>query len=241
MILNIKSYVNYNLKELIKKGYLAVGLLGALGPAVLVSYFIITANTPFTIKHVSNFYCMLGMLAAVLHPLYFVNRDYSSKTISLINNSKQNRTNYVLANVVIALIVSLLYVVLGISLLLVTQQLGVPGELKLSFLLGFFVNSLLLVLTYFLLGYILLLNGVRSGAVYSILTAMLLFIPNILANILDSTNNKFFNGLIENFPGYFYPVMVGSNPLSLLQYFIAFLTLIVLFILVLKRSKKIEI
>ncbi|UQZ94883.1 ABC transporter permease [Bacillus safensis] len=242
MILNIKSYVNYNLKELIKKGYLAIGLLGALGPALLVSYFIITAaNTPFNIKHVSNFYCMLGMLAAVLHPLYFVNRDYSSKTISLINNSKQNRTNYVLANVVIALLVSLLYVALGISLLLVTQQLGVPGELKLSFLLGFCINALLLVLTYFLLGYILLLNGVRSGAVYSILTAMLLFIPNILANILDSTNNKVFTGLIENFPGYFYPVMVGSNPLSFLQYFIASLTLIVLFVLVLKRSKKIEI
>lgn len=175
MILNIKNYVNYNFKELIKRGHLAVGVLGAFGPALLVSYFILTVNTPFNIKYVSNFYCMLGMLAAVLHPLYFVNRDYSSKTISLINNSKQNRKNYVLANVVIALLVSLLYVALGIGLLLVTQQLGVPGELKVTFLLGFFVNVFLLVLTYFLLGYILLLYGVRSGAVYGILTAMLLF------------------------------------------------------------------
>ncbi|KXZ13170.1 ABC transporter permease [Bacillus nakamurai] len=241
MILNIKNYVNYNFKELIKKGYLAVGVLGAFGPALLVSYFILTANTPFNIKHVSNFYCMLGMLAAVLHPLYFVNRDYSSKTISLINNSKQNRKNYVLANVVIALLVSLLYVALGIGLLLVTQQLGVPGELKVSFFLGFFVNVFLLVLTYFLLGYILLLYGVRSGAVYGILTAMLLFFPNILANILESIHNKFLSALIENFPGYFYPVMVGSNPLSLLQYFIGCFTLIVLFVLVLKKSKKIEI
>ncbi|ARV45903.1 ABC transporter permease [Bacillus inaquosorum] len=241
MILNIKNYVNYNFKELIKKGHLAVGVLGAFGPALLVSYFILTANTPFNIKHVSNFYCMLGMLAAVLHPLYFVNRDYSSKTISLINNSKQNRKNYVLANVVIALLVSLLYVALGIGLLLVTQQLGVPGELKVTFLLGFFVNVFLLVLTYFLLGYILLLYGVRSGAVYGILTAMLLFFPNILANILESTHNKFLSGLIENFPGYFYPVMVGSNPLSLLQYFIGCFILIVLFVLVLKKSKKIEI
>ncbi|WEZ05113.1 ABC transporter permease [Bacillus subtilis] len=241
MILNIKNYVNYNFKELIKKGHLAVGVLGAFGPALLVSYFILTANTPFNIKHVSNFYCMLGMLAAVLHPLYFVNRDYSSKTISLINNSKQNRKNYVLANVVIALLVSLLYVALGIGLLLVTQQLGVPGELKVTFLLGFFVNVFLLVLTYFLLGYILLLYGVRSGAVYGILTAMLLFLPNILANILESTHNKFLSGLIENFPGYFYPVMIGSNPLSLLQYFIGCFILIVLFVLVLKKSKKIEI
>ncbi|RPK03263.1 hypothetical protein BSBH6_02737 [Bacillus subtilis] len=241
MILNIKKYVNYNFKELIKRGHLAVGVLGAFGPALLVSYFILTANTPFNIKHVSNFYCMLGMLAAVLHPLYFVNRDYSSKTISLINNSKQNRKNYVLANVVIALLVSLLYVALGIGLLLVTQQLGVPGELKVTFLLGFFVNVFLLVLTYFLLGYILLLYGVRSGAVYGILTAMLLFFPNILANILESTHNKFLSGLIENFPGYFYPVIVGSNPLSFLQYSIGCFILIVLFVLVLKKSKKIEI
>ncbi|MGO0715561.1 ABC transporter permease [Bacillus subtilis] len=241
MILNIKNYVNYNFKELIKRGHLAVGVLGAFGPALLVSYFILTVNTPFNIKYVSNFYCMLGMLAAVLHPLYFVNRDYSSKTISLINNSKQNRKNYVLANVVIALLVSLLYVALGIGLLLVTQQLGVPGELKVTFLLGFFVNVFLLVLTYFLLGYILLLYGVRSGAVYGILTAMLLFFPNILAKILDSTHNKFLSGLIENFPGYFYPVMVGSNPLSLLQYFIGCFILILLFVLVLKKSKKIEI
>jgi ABC-2 type transport system permease protein len=241
MKLNIKKYVSYNLKELFKKGHLAVGVLGAIGPALIMSYFILTETTPFYIKHVSNFYCMLGMFAAVLHPLYFVNRDYSSKTISLINNSKQNRKNYVLANVVIALFVSLLYVALGICLLLVTKQLGVPGELKVSFLLGFFVNVFLLVLTYFLFGYILLLYGVRSGAVYAILTAMLLFLPNILANILGNIHNEFLSGLIENFPGYFYPVMVGSNPLSLLQYFIGCFTLIVLFVLVLNKSKKIEI
>ncbi|NPC91249.1 ABC transporter permease [Bacillus sp. WMMC1349] len=243
MILNIKNYVNYNIIELLKKGHLAVGLLGAFGPALLVSYFILTANTPtpFNIKHVSNFYCMLGMLAAVLHPLYFVNRDYSSKTITLINNSKQNRKNYVLANVVIALLVSLLYLALGIGLLLVTKQLGVPGELKASFFLGFSGNVFLLVLTYFLFGYILLLYGVRSGAVYGILTAMLLFFPNILHNVLGNTQNEFISGLIENFPGYYYPVMVGSNPLSLLQYIIGCFTLLVLFVLGLKKSKKIEI
>lgn len=241
MILDIRKYVNYNLKELFKKGHLVVGLLCALGPALIMSYFILNETTPFYIKHVSNFYCMLGMFAAVLHPLYLVNRDYSSKTISLINNSKQNRKNYMLANVVIALFVSLLYVALGIGLLLVTKQLGVPGELEVSFLLGFFVNAFLLVLTYFLFGYILLLYGVRSGAVYVILTAMILFFPNLLSNILVSINNKFLSGLIENFPGYFYPVMVGSNPLSFLQYFIGVFTLIILFVLVLNKSKSIEI
>lgn len=241
MILNINKYVVYNIKELFKNGSLVVGLLGAFGPALIMTYFILTENTPFQIKHVSNFYCMLGMLAAVLHPIYFVNRDYSSKTISLINNSKQNRKNYVTANVVIALIVSLLYAVMGLGLLLVTKELGVPGELEVSFLLGFFVNVFLLVLTYFLFGYILLLYGVRSGAVYGILTALLLFLPNILANILPNIHNEFFSGLLKNFPAYFYPIMVGSNPLSPLQYLMGCFTLLVLFVLVLKKSEKIEI
>ncbi len=241
MILDIKSYVSYNLSELFKRGSLIVGVLAALGPAILISYLILSGTTAFTIKHVSNFYCMLGMLAAVLHPLYFVNRDYSSKTISLINNSKQNRKKYVLANVVIALCVSLIYAALGIVLLLVTKELGVPGELKASFLLGFSVNVFLLVLTFFLFGYILLLYGVRSGAVYGILTALLLFFHNILINVLESTNNVFLSNIIENFPGYFYPVMVGSNPLSPMQYFIGCLTLVVLLVLVLKKSERIEI
>jgi ABC-2 type transport system permease protein len=241
MILSIKDYAGYNLKELFKRGHLVVGMLGALGPALIVTYYILTNTTPFNIKYVSNFYCMLGMLAAVLHPLYLVNRDYSSKTISLINNSKQNRKKYVLANVIVALFVSLFYVALGLCLLLVTKQLGVPGELKVSFLLGFSINVFLLVLTFFLFGYALLLYGVRSGAVYGILTALLLFVHNVLANIMNSIHNGILFSLIENFPGYFYPIMVGSNPLSPLQYSIGCLTLIVLFVLVLKKSEKIEI
>lgn len=241
MVIDIKNYVSYNLSELLKKGYLFVGVIAALGPALLISYFILSGKTEFTIKHVSNFYCMLGMLTAVLHPLYFVNRDYSSKTISLINNSKQNRKNYVLANVVIALVVSLIYAAIGIVLLLITKQLGVPGELKSSFILGFSANVFLLVLTFFLFGYILLLFGFRSGAVYGILTASLLFFHNILGNVLESSHNTVLSNIIENFPGYFYPVMVGSNPLSFLQYSIGFFTLIVLLALVLKKSQRIEI
>ena len=123
------------------------------------------------------------MLTAVLLPLYFINRDYSTKTISLINNSAQNRRNYVFANGIIALSVSLLYTMTGIVLLLVTKTLGVSGDLNLSFLVGFSVNVFLLVMTYFLFGYLLFLYGVRSGAVYGILTALLLFFPNALANI----------------------------------------------------------
>ncbi|MEK3808489.1 ABC transporter permease [Bacillus sp. FSL H8-0547] len=242
MVLDIKNYVNENLSDLLKRGHLIVGLLGALGPAILISYLILIGTAAsFNIKHVSNFYCMLGMLAAVLHPLYFVNRDYLSKTVSLINNSKQNRKNYVLANVVIALWVSFIYVTVGIALLLVTKQLGVSGELKISFLLGFSANVFLLVLTFFLFGYFLLLYGVVSGAVYGILTASLFFFHNILSNLLESIDNVFISNLVENFPGYFYPVMVASNPLSSLQYLIGCLTLIVLFVLVLKKSEKIEI
>lgn len=241
MTLSIKSYVSYNLKELFKKGHLVIGLLAALGPSLMVTYYILTKTTPFNIRHVLNFYCMLGMLAAVLHPLYFVNRDYLSKTISLINNSKQNRKKYVVANIVIALLVSLIYATLGIVLLLIAKQLGVPGELTPPFLLGFSVNVFLLVLTFFLFGYVLLLYGVRSGTVYGVLTALLLFFHNILINVLESVDIRFLSVLIENFPGYFYPVLVGSKPLSLLQYFIGCSTLLVLVVLVLKKSEKVEV
>lgn len=218
-----------------------IGVLAALGPAILMSYYILTVDsTSFYIKHVSNFYCMLGMLAAVLHPLYFINRDYSSKAISLINNSKQNRKNYVWGNIIIASLISLIYATIGIVLLVVTKQLGVPGELEATFLVGFFVNVFLLVLTFFLFGYILLLYGVRSGAVYVILTALLLFIHNILGNILGAVQNDFLTDLIENFPGYFYPVMVGSNPLSPLQYTIGLITLVIFTYLVLKKARKLR-
>lgn len=240
MVLNIKSYVNYNLSELFKNGFLIIGILCALAPAILVSYLILSDAVSFNIKHVSNFFCMLGMLAAVLHPLYLVNRDYASKTITLINNSQKNRVNYVVANVVIASFVSLFYASIGVLLLIVAKQLGVPGELEASFLFGFLVNVFLLVMTFFLFGYLLILFGLKSGAIYTILTAMLLFFHNILGNIVYNSENTILTGIIENFPGYFYPVMVGSNPLSPLQYSIGVVTLLVLLFLVVRKSKKIE-
>lgn len=240
MVLNIKSYVNYNLNELFKNGFLIIGILCALAPAILVSYLILSDSVSFNIKHVSNFFCMLGMLAAVLHPLYLVNRDYASKTITLINNSQKNRVNYVVANVVIASFVSLFYASIGVLLLIVAKQLGVPGELEASFLFGFLVNVFLLVMTFFLFGYLLILFGLKSGAIYTILTAMLLFFHNILGNIVYNSENTILTGIIKNFPGYFYPVMVGSNPLSPLQYSIGVVTLLVLLFLVVRKSKKIE-
>lgn len=240
MVLNIKSYVNYNLNELFKNGFLIIGILCALAPAILVSYLILSDSVSFNIKHVSNFFCMLGMLAAVLHPLYLVNRDYASKTITLINNSQKNRVNYVVANVVIASFVSLFYASIGVLLLIVAKQLGVPGELEASFLFGFLVNVFLLVMTFFLFGYLLILFGLKSGAIYTILTAMLLFFHNILGNIVYNSENTILTGIIENFPGYFYPVMVGSNPLSPLQYSIGVVTLLVLLFQVVRKSKKIE-
>lgn len=240
MVLNIKSYVNYNLSELFKNGFLIIGILCALAPAILVSYLILSDAVSFNIKHVSNFFCMLGMLAAVLHPLYLVNRDYASKTITLINNSQKNRVNYVVANVVTASFVSLFYASIGVLLLIVAKQLGVPGELEASFLFGFLVNVFLLVMTFFLFGYLLILFGMKSGAIYTILTALLLFFHNILGNIVYNSENTILTGIIENFPGYFYPVMVGSNPLSPLQYSIGVVTLLVLLFLVVRKSKKIE-
>lgn len=240
MVLNIKSYVNYNLNELFKNGFLIIGILCALAPAILVSYLILSDSVSFNIKHVSNFFCMLGMLAAVLHPLYPVNRDYASKTITLINNSQKNRVNYVVANVVIASFVSLFYASIGVLLLIVAKQLGVPGELEASFLFGFLVNVFLLVMTFFLFGYLLILFGLKSGAIYTILTAMLLFFHNILGNIVYNSENTILTGIIENFPGYFYPVMVGSNPLSPFQYSIGAVTLLVLLFLVVRKSTKIE-
>ncbi|AGX02554.1 MULTISPECIES: ABC transporter permease [Bacillaceae] len=241
MTISIKRYVAYNLKELLKNGYLAAGLLGACVPALIMGFVILKGGTPFNIKHVSNFYCMLGMLAAVLMPLYFINRDYSARTISLINNSVKNRRNYVFANGIIAISVSFLYAVIGIVLFQAAKMMGVSGDLELSFLAGFSVNVFLLVVTYFLIGYLLFLYNFRSGAVYGILTAILLFFPNALASIQGMTHNGFLSKIIENFPGYFYPIMVGSNPLSPLQYSIGCLTLAVLFMAVLKKSERIEI
>ncbi|MBC6308480.1 ABC transporter permease [Listeria sp. FSL L7-1582] len=241
MEFNIKNYVKLNFLESLKKGYLLIGLIIALTPAIIICYSILKLGTPFYIKHVSNFYCMLGMLVAVIHPLYFISRDYNSKTILLVNNTRKNREKYVIANLILTTIYIVIYIIIGIALLLIASQMGIPGDLDVFFLSDFAINIFLLVLTYYLCSYVLIIYGLKSGAVYLILTAMLLFIPNFLANIIEGVTDKSLRFIIENFPGYYYPVMVASNSLTAMQYVISSVLLLLLLMLVFKKSKYIEI
>lgn len=225
MRLNVKRHVMIHFLELLKKGHIFIGLLLTILPPLLITYFSLYKNMPFTIKHVSNFYCMLGMLAAVLHPLYFVNRDYSTKVASLINNSKKNRIYYVISNFVLSMLVALLYAFIGIVLLVIVKNLGVEGTLTFKFIIGFLFNILLLVTTYFSLGYLMVLYKVHIGFVYAILTALLLFIHNIFSNVLETIQNESAKQFIENFPIYYYPALVGSKPFSFSQYTIGVIVL----------------
>jgi ABC-2 type transport system permease protein len=225
LILNIKRHVMMHFLELLKKGHLFLGLLITLIPALLITYFSVYKNMPFTIKYVSNFYCMFGMLAAVLHPLYFVNRDYSTKVASLINNTKKNRIYYVISNYILSTLIALLYAFVGIVLLVIAKNFGVEGTLTFKFIIGFLFNIVLLVTTYFSLGYLMVLYKVHIGIIYVILTALLLFIPNIFSNVLLTIQNESAKQFIENFPIYYYPALVGSKPFSFSQYTIGIIIL----------------
>ncbi|SUK92808.1 ABC transporter permease [Staphylococcus aureus] len=220
MILNIKKHVMIHFWELLKRGHLLLWLLITILPPLLIAYLSIYKSMPFTIKHVSNFYCMFGMLAAVLHPLYFVNRDYSTKVVSLINNSRRNRLHYVISNYILSMLIALFYASIGIILLVIVKNFGVEGALTLKFIIGFLFNIILLVTTYFALGYLMVLYRVHIGIIYTILTALLLFIHNIFSNILETIQNENAKKFIENLPIYYYPALVGSKPFSFSQYII---------------------
>lgn len=211
--------------ELLKKGHILVGVLITILPPLLIAYFSIYKNMPFTIKHVSNFYCMFGMLAAVLHPLYFVNRDYSTKVASLINNSRKNRLHYAMSNYILSVLIALLYASIGIILLVIVKNFGVEGTLTFKFIIGFLFNIILLVTSYFALGYLMVLYRVHIGIIYATLTALLLFIHNIFSNILETIQNEHTKQFIENFPIYYYPALVGSKPFSFSQYTIGMIIL----------------
>lgn len=211
--------------ELLKKGHILVGVLITILPPLLIAYFSIYKNMPFTIKHVSNFYCMFGMLAAVLHPLYFVNRDYSTKVASLINNSRKNRLHYAMSNYILSVLIALLYASIGIILLIIVKNFGVEGALTFKFIIGFLFNIILLVTSYFALGYLMVLYRVHIGIIYATLTALLLFIHNIFSNILETIQNEHTKQFIENFPIYYYPALVGSKPFSFSQYTIGIIIL----------------
>lgn len=240
MKFNITSYVSYNLKRLITRGYLSLGLFVSIIPASIMCYFILVNSAPFTIKHISNFYCMLGITAMVLQSIYLINNDFSYNTISLIYNSKKNRLGYILGNIFISIFVGVIFSIIGIILFIISKYLGVPGELNLIFLLGFILDVILVILIYFLFGYYLFLSGFRSGAVYGVLVLFLLFIPNLLSNIVYGYPNTFLSKLLENFPGYYLPITVGSNVFTPLQYIISLITIFVLFAAVFKKSLRVE-
>lgn len=241
MKFNITGYVTYSFKKLLTRGYLPLGLMISVLPAAIMCYIILNNSASFTIKHVSNFYCMLGITAMVLQSMYLINNDFSYNTISLIYNSKKNRLGYIIGNIIISILVGIIFSTIGIVLFIISKYLGVPGELETLFLLEFILNAILVIVSYFLFGYYLLISGFRSGAAYGILILFLLFIPNLLSNIVYGYPNSFLSTLVENFPGYYFPIILGSNVFTPLQYIISLITIFLLFIFVVKKSLRLEL
>lgn len=65
-------------------------------------------------------------------------------------NKQKNRMIYVLSNFLYAISVSIIYAWNGIVLLVIVSKLGIPGDLGLDFIVAIVVNTILLVLFYFL-------------------------------------------------------------------------------------------
>lgn len=65
-------------------------------------------------------------------------------------NKQKNRMIYVLSNFLYAISVSIIYALNGIVLLVIVSKLGIPGDLGLNFIVAIVVNTILLVLFYFL-------------------------------------------------------------------------------------------
>lgn len=182
---------------------------------------------------------MLGMLMAVIHANRVISRDFSHNTVSLFYNQQKNRMIYVLSNFLYAISVSIIYALNGIVLLVIVSKLGIPGDLGLDFIVAIVVNTILLVLFYFLLSYIFYLYKLKSGLVFGILVALLLFIPNILNTMMMmNTSNDLFIKAIELLPFYSLPVFVASNTMSISQYLVVITTIILLYFFTLKKSKK---
>lgn len=153
-------------------------------------------------------------------------------------NKQKNRMIYVLSNFLYAISVSIIYALNGIVLLVIVSKLGIPGDLGLDFIVAIVVNTILLVLFYFLLSYIFYLYKLKSGLVFGILVALLLFIPNILNTMMMNTSNDLFIKAIELLPFYSLPVFVASNKMSISQYLVVITTIILLYFFTLKKSKK---
>ncbi|CTJ74640.1 ABC transporter permease [Streptococcus pneumoniae] len=238
MKLNKFNFLKENIRNLYSSGVIYLSLLISFIPPILLTFFILkTQGTSLGIKHISNFYAMLGMLMAVIHANRVISRDFSHNTVSLFYNQQKNRMIYVLSNFLYAISVSIIYALNGIVLLVIVSKLGIPGDLGLDFIVAIVVNTILLVLFYFLLSYIFYLYKLKSGLVFGILVALLLFIPNIL-NTMMNTSNDLFIKAIELLPFYSLPVFVASNTMSISQYLVLITTIILLYFFTLKKSKK---
>ncbi|CVY91240.1 ABC-2 family transporter protein [Streptococcus pneumoniae] len=238
MKLNKFNFLKENIRNLYSSGVIYLSLLISFIPPILLTFFILkTQGISLGIKHISNFYAMLGMLMAVIHANRVISRDFSHNTVSLFYNQQKNRMIYVLSNFLYAISVSIIYALNGIVLLVIVSKLGIPGDLGLDFIVAIVVNTILLVLFYFLLSYIFYLYKLKSGLVFGILVALLLFIPNIL-NTMMNTSNDLFIKAIELLPFYSLPVFVASNTMSISQYLVLITTIILLYFFTLKKSKK---
>ncbi|HFR3392444.1 TPA: hypothetical protein ACHU81_002132, partial [Streptococcus suis] len=105
MTLHKLNFLKESIRELYSSGAIYFGQLISFLPPILVTLFILNnPGTSFGIKHISNFYAMMGMLMAVIHANRIINRDFSHNTISLFYNRNQNRINYVISNVLYAIV-----------------------------------------------------------------------------------------------------------------------------------------
>lgn len=237
MKLNKSRYVMNCIIELVISGRIIVGILAAIIPAILMMNFILNkgANAAFYIKHISNFFCMLGLYVGVLNSLYFVSRDFTYNTISLIGNSSYNRKSYLLGNIILSLLVSIIYSIVGVSIVLIAHHLGVPGELGNKFLIGFAINVVLTIIFYTLLGYLLFYYGLKTSGIYILVTVLLLFVPSIASNILVSIDKKVIVDIVEKIPFYSLPIYAGSNMMSGQQYLVVLICGAFIFYLTLKK------
>lgn len=237
MKFNKRLYIKNCLKELITSGIIIIGVIVAVIPPVILMYYIINyGSNSFYIKHISNFFCIFGLYIGVLSPLYFINRDFSMDTITLVCNTKENRIAYLNANVLLAFFLSLFYSSIGVATVLIANYLGVTGDLTVNFIIGFLCNLTITIVFYYLFSYLLFSFFIKSNVVFSFLTLLLLFIPNIISNILYSTQNELLNNLFEKIPMYFLPIYAGSNIMEISQYIISILSICILYTLSMKKT-----
>ncbi|KAA9180835.1 ABC transporter permease [Enterococcus durans] len=230
MIISIKNYVGLNLKELVKNGLFLLGILAAIGPAFAIYYCIkeLGGAESFNIKHVSNFYVMLGFLFAVIQPLYLIGRDFTSKTITLVNNSQENRKNYFISNLIIGSLIGIIFSGIGVGFLLFAKKHGVTGNLDVEFLISFILNFIMVVLLYYLIGYFMFTLNIGAPVIYVALSILLLFLPNILTNIIAMNPDSLFSKIVEILPFYSLPMVAASKVLTITQEVVAFLVTILM-------------